>query len=90
MGFDITQFALMCVVFVAMIAAITGIGVATHAYLRRARRAAVASLPLDDRRLAHLEQAMDAIAVEIERISEGQRYLVKLRSERGQDRSLAP
>jgi hypothetical protein len=35
-------------------------------------------------RLQHMEQAIDAIAVEIERISEGQRFTTKLLSERGE------
>ena len=34
-----------------------------------------------DARLSRLEQAVDAIAVEIERISEGQRFTTKLLSE---------
>lgn len=34
-------------------------------------------------RLERMEQAIDAIAVEVERISEGQRFTTKLLSERG-------
>jgi hypothetical protein len=34
-------------------------------------------------RLDRMEQAIDAIAVEVERISEGQRFTTKLLSERG-------
>ena len=34
-----------------------------------------------DQRLARLEQGMDAIAIEIERVSEGQRFVTKLLSE---------
>jgi len=34
------------------------------------------------RRLAELQQSMDAMAVEIERIAEGQRFVTKLMSER--------
>lgn len=37
-----------------------------------------------DARLARLEQAVDAIAVEIERISEGQRFTTKLLADRAQ------
>lgn len=37
--------------------------------------------PLDDTRLEHLEQAVDAIAIEIERVSEGQRYMTRLLTE---------
>jgi len=39
-------------------------------------------------RLHHMEQAIDAIAVEVERISEGQRFTTKLLSDRQQ--SLPP
>ena len=37
--------------------------------------------PVADMRLSRLEQAVDAIAVEIERVSEGQRFTTKLLSE---------
>lgn len=36
-------------------------------------------------RLDHLEQAIDAIAIEVERVSEGQRFITKLFTERGGD-----
>ena len=36
---------------------------------------------LSDARLSRLEQAVDAIALEVERISEGQRFTTKLLSE---------
>lgn len=37
---------------------------------------------LSDQRLERVEQAVESIAVEVERISEGQRYVTKLMSER--------
>jgi hypothetical protein len=37
-----------------------------------------------DDRLARLEQAVESIAIEVERISEGQRFTTKLLSERAQ------
>jgi hypothetical protein len=37
-----------------------------------------------DQRLERLEQAVDSIAVEVERISEGQRFVTKLLSDRAQ------
>jgi len=40
-----------------------------------------ASTPLADARLARLEQAVDAIALEVERVSETQRFTTKLLSE---------
>ena len=46
-----------------------------------ARLATGTVTPLVDARLARLEQAVDAIAVEVERISEAQRFTSKLLSE---------
>jgi hypothetical protein len=39
-------------------------------------------LASSDQRLARVEQAVESIAIEIERISEGQRYVTKLLNER--------
>lgn len=41
-------------------------------------------------RLERMEQAIDAIAVEVERISEGQRFTTKLLTERAADRPVLP
>ena len=38
--------------------------------------------PVSDERLARMESAIDAMAVEIERISEGQRFVTKLLADR--------
>ena len=55
---------------------------------RRSRRIPdLAGSSLDDERLSRLEQAVDAIALEIERISEGQRFTTKLLSEQARQSS---
>ncbi|HXT16232.1 MAG TPA: hypothetical protein VN706_11420 [Gemmatimonadaceae bacterium] len=41
-------------------------------------------------RMERLEQAIDSIAVEVERISEGQRFVTKVMAERDASRPLAP
>ena len=41
-------------------------------------------LATSDERLARVEQAVEAIAIEIERVSEGQRYVTKLLDSRAQ------
>jgi hypothetical protein len=47
------------------------------------RRSLGATLPPEVmQRLEHMEQAIDSIAVEVERISEGQRFTTRLLSER--------
>ncbi|HEU4990100.1 MAG: hypothetical protein KGL93_05925 [Gemmatimonadota bacterium] len=40
--------------------------------------------PEADQRLARIEQAVDAIALEVERISEGQRFTTRLLADRAQ------
>jgi hypothetical protein len=54
------------------------------AYIRRAgKKAELPAMPPEAiARLERMEQAIDAIAVEVERISEGQRFTTKLLSER--------
>jgi hypothetical protein len=55
-----------------------------RAHLRRRERqdAMPSASPEVMQRLERMEQAIDAIAVEVERISEGQRFTTKLLSER--------
>ena len=50
---------------------------------RRQDVAASKGLMVDEDRMARLEQAVETIALEVERISEGQRFTTKLLSERG-------
>jgi hypothetical protein len=45
------------------------------------KRESLASRPIDQR-LERIEQAVDAIAVEMERVSEGQRFTTKLLADR--------
>jgi hypothetical protein len=53
-----------------------------------ARLAGEPSAQLADARLARLEQAVDTIALEIERMSEAQRFTAKLLSDQGRVSSL--
>lgn len=61
---------------------VTTIAKATVAHRREgARLESGATTPLAEARLARIEQAVEAIALEVERISEGQRFTTKLLSE---------
>jgi hypothetical protein len=61
---------------------------AARRYARRGESAIPAlSGDLSDR-LTHLEQSIDAIAIEIERIGEGQRFMTRLLTEKGIPRAL--
>jgi hypothetical protein len=63
---------------------ITAIGVPiARAYARRIGATPPERIPSDVvARLQRMEQAIDSIAIEVERISEGQRFTTKLLSER--------
>jgi uncharacterized protein YicC (UPF0701 family) len=64
---------------------VSAIARATVAHKREERRPEGESVPpLTEARLARIEQAVDAIALEVERISEGQRFITKLLSEHNQ------
>jgi hypothetical protein len=50
----------------------------------------ISALPGDvNDRLTHLEQSIDAVAIEVERIGEGQRFLTRLFTESGTPRALS-
>jgi hypothetical protein len=62
--------------------AIRAIANAAVAHRRGEARAEKGSVPsVSEARLARIEQAVEAIALEVERISEGQRFTTKLLSE---------
>ena len=54
----------------------------------RRKDALIPATRYDDDRLARIEQAVDAIAIEVERIAESQRFLTRLQTERADDRAL--
>ena len=65
-------------------APIIAIGVPiARAYARRIESKPSAAIPADvSARLERIEQAVDAIAIEMERVSEGQRFTTKLLADR--------
>jgi hypothetical protein len=68
-----------------MMVAVVAIGVPlARGFARRLERGAPPNASPDVlARLERMEQAIDSIAVEVERISEGQRFTTKLLAERG-------
>lgn len=86
---DVINFAGVMAVIILSIGALGGIATAL---LRRFRDASHPSaLPQQrdyDQRLAQLQQSVDAIAVEVERIAEGQRFNTKLLAD-GEQRTAA-
>lgn len=83
MDSDILAFAQVMTVIVVSTASFVAIGLGTRVLWRWGSHGTprVAPAPHDDDRLARLETAVDAIAIEVERISEAQRFMVGLLSE---------
>jgi hypothetical protein len=85
MGDNATAAIVAVSLFGALASLAFAINAITRAWVARgrdeARMANEAGTPLADSRLARLEHAVDAIAVEVERISEAQRFTTKLLNE---------
>jgi hypothetical protein len=82
--------AVVTIVIVALVCGTVMISSLAKYWFNRAR--AVGSKELTEilERLSEIERSVDAIAVETERISEGQRFTAKVLSERAPSRSVAP
>ena len=75
---DVINFAGVMATIVASIGALGGIYVAWKWALGAARRREQLPSPFNDTRLEQLQQSIDAIAIEVERIAEAQRFSAKL------------
>ena len=75
---------------VAMISVTAILAVSTSkvivAMINRGKQAPPVQLKAMDERLARIEQALDSVAIEVERISEGQRFTTKLLADRAESR----
>ena len=82
MNGDILAFAQVMTVIVMSTASFVVIGLGTRALWNRGSTKRIATrTPVDDARMERLETAVDTIAIEVERISEAQRFMVGLLSE---------
>jgi hypothetical protein len=61
--------------------ALLAVGVAAYGAWRLGRRTQTQTLQPGDQRLEYLQQSVDAMALEVERIGEAQRFNEKLRKE---------
>jgi hypothetical protein len=79
----------IAIAFFAMIAFIIVGWPLARALARRLERKTSPETPETRARLERIEQAIEAVAIEVERISEGQRYTTRLLSEGGLAERLA-
>lgn len=83
-------FAQVMTIIVTSLAAVVAIGLVTRYVWRRTSRIPTAAPRLEDDRLQRIEEAIDTMSVEIERMSEAQRFTAKLLLERGSIPEAAP
>jgi hypothetical protein len=84
---------IVAVSFFATVAYVAQLLVINARSLMSRRSHASHDVVVDDERMTRLEQAVESIALEVERISEGQRFTTKLLTERAQPdpmRAVAP
>ena len=82
MGPEVLGFAQVAVIIVGLAGSLAAIGLAVAWSVIRLKRHASAPQVLDDPRLRQIQESIDAVAVEVERIAEAQRFSAKLLSER--------
>ncbi len=81
---DVFSFAAVSCIIVGLVASLAFIGVVTFRFLTSSRGPSKKLEAEDNDRLERLQQSVDAIAIEVERIAEAQRFSAKLLSERGE------
>jgi hypothetical protein len=80
-GLDPGQVTAISIVFIAVFLGPLAVGLARMMWKRSSRPALPPIFNETAQRVERLEQSLDAIAIEIERVSEGQRFVTKLLSE---------
>ena len=85
---DVLSFAQVAIVIVALTGSLVLIGVVAFRAIVKPKRDSVTHHRMNDEQLERLQQSVDAIAIEVERIAEAQRFSAKLMSERSERSSL--
>jgi len=79
---EVANFAVVAVIIVGMVGSLSAILVWMLRGLKQKTSPRELPNPLYEQRLDQLQQSVDAIAVEVERIAEAQRFSAKLLAER--------
>lgn len=79
---EVQVLAQVAVISTGLIAAVCGIAVATYRSVKRIDNRQLAPSSELREQIEQLQQSVDSIAVEVERIAEAQRFMARLESER--------
>jgi hypothetical protein len=82
---DAISFAVVMTVIVASISTLAVVYVAARWVIAGAKRRELGPSPMSDARLEQIQQSIDSIAIEVERITEAQRFTAKLMAERAEE-----
>ena len=85
---DVGTFAAVSIVIVGLVGSLCAIGVVTWKVLTKPRAPSKQLERHTEEQLERLQQSVDAIAIEVERIAEAQRFSARLMSERSERPSL--
>jgi CHASE1-domain containing sensor protein len=85
---DVGTFAAVSIVIVGLVGSLCAIGVVSWKLLTKPKGPSKQLERHTDEQLERLQQSVDAIAIEVERIAEAQRFSAKLLSERPERSSL--
>lgn len=82
---DVISFAVSMTVIVSSITVLVGVYVGAKWAIAASKRHERGSATLADGRLEQIQQSIDSIAIEVERITEAQRFTAKLMAERAEE-----
>ena len=85
---DVIRIAQVAGIIVLSISALAAISIQILRAVTRAQRGSDVSSPPNDNRLEQLQQSVDGIAIEVERIAESQRFTARLLAERAEPPTL--
>jgi hypothetical protein len=85
---EVLVFAQVSAIIVMLVGSLATIGVLANHVVQRSNRPQAPRASMDDKRLQHLQESIDTIAIEVERIAEAQRFSAKLLAERSGDEAL--
>ena len=84
------QLTVVVIVAIVTSAGLVAILISAWVRVRGIRNSASGGAPAIDKRLERMEQAIESVAVEVERISEAQRFTAKLLSDRAESAARQP
>lgn len=85
---DVISFAGVMLTIIVSVTVLAGVYVGTKWALASTKNRQLGPSRFDEQKLEQIQQTVDSIAIEVERIAEAQRFTAKLAAERSESRQL--